>query len=104
MNSNTPKVIEPRKAHCLFTIKTQLFLLVFGLLLFSNLQAQTISSTGSNISTCGNCAPTGWLDNGGTPDISDKNTTGGQGSLGGGATWVNAALPLPLTGDLTWIS
>jgi len=70
----------------------------------SSLYAQeTIPSTGSEVTTCGNCTPTGWIDNGGTPDVSNRDGAGGQGSVGGGATWVSQ-LPLPPTGDITWIT
>ena len=68
-----------------------------------NVNSQTISSTGGS-ARCGNCTPSGWNDVGGTPDISDKNQAGGQGSNGGSATWVSSPLPLPPTGDATWIS
>jgi hypothetical protein len=64
---------------------------------------ETIPSTGSESTTCGNCTPNGWSDTGGTPDISNRDNAGGQGSIGGGATWVSQ-LPLPPTGDITWIS
>ncbi len=70
----------------------------------STLQAQTIPSTGSEATTCGNCTPTGWTDSGGTPDVSSRTAAGGQGSAGAEAPWVNAPLPLPPTGDLTWIT
>ncbi|MDT7831567.1 PA14 domain-containing protein [Flavobacteriaceae bacterium S356] len=86
-------------------IFTCLILMVFIAVNSNKLSAQeTIPSTGSEATTCGNCAPTGWLDNGGTPDISNRDSAGGQGSLGGGDTWVNAPLALPPTGDLTWIT
>ncbi|TMM28525.1 hypothetical protein FDT66_13900, partial [Polaribacter aestuariivivens] len=78
-----------------------LFLLF--LTISNNSFSQTISGTGSAATTCGNCTPTGWVDSGGTPDIANRTNTGGQGSAGGNATWVNP-LPLPPTGDLTWIS
>ena len=66
--------------------------------------AQTIPSTGSSATTCGDCTPTGWLDFLGTPDISNRNVAGGQGTIGSEATWTNAPLPLPPTGDATWIT
>ncbi|QOD60866.1 T9SS type A sorting domain-containing protein [Polaribacter haliotis] len=83
------------KAICFFAI---LFFLSF------NIQSQTIPSTGSSATTCGDCTPTGWLDTGGTPDISNRTFTGGEGSNGGGATWASGPLPLPPTGHTTWIT
>ncbi|QOD60865.1 T9SS type A sorting domain-containing protein [Polaribacter haliotis] len=86
--------------------KEYLLVLIFFISLFFTLSShsQTISSTGSSASTCGNCTPTGWLDDGGTPDISNRTNAGGQGSLGENDTWEASPLPLPPTGDLTWIS
>jgi hypothetical protein len=78
-----------------------LFFLIFN---SQNTFSQTISSSGSSATTCGDCTPTGWLDNGGTPDISNRTNAGGQGSLGGNDTWAVSPLPLPPTGDLTWIT
>ncbi|TMM28583.1 T9SS type A sorting domain-containing protein [Polaribacter aestuariivivens] len=79
------------------------FLLIY--IATSNISyAQTISSTGSSATTCGNCTPAGYIDDGGTPDISNRTNAGGQGSLGENDTWVASPLPLPPTGDLTWIS
>ncbi|NVK53777.1 MAG: hypothetical protein HWD85_12650, partial [Flavobacteriaceae bacterium] len=69
-----------------------------------NLYSQTIPSTGSVTTPCGDCTPTGWFDTGGTPDISNRFITGGLETLGGGATWANAPLPLPPTGHTTWIT
>ncbi|QTE22450.1 T9SS type A sorting domain-containing protein [Polaribacter cellanae] len=83
------------KVICFFVI---LFFLSF------NIQSQTIPSTGSSATTCGDCTPTGWLDTGGTPDISGRLVSGGEGSTGGGATWNSSPLPLPPTGHTTWIS
>ncbi|AQS92812.1 hypothetical protein BXQ17_01470 [Polaribacter sp. BM10] len=79
------------------------FLLITSLTIINNSYSQTIPGTGTASSNCGNCTPTNWLDTGGTPDISNRFNTGGQGSAGGNATWVNP-LPLPPTGDLTWVS
>ncbi|WP_439129438.1 hypothetical protein, partial [Polaribacter sp.] len=83
----------------------KLIAFIYLLLLFVSTEtfSQTIAGTGTAASTCGNCTPTGWVDSGGTPDISNRFNAGGQGSAGGDATWVNT-LPLPPTGDLTWIS
>ena len=79
---------------------------LFALFISVNSYSQTIPSTGSGNSTttCGDCTPTGWLDFAGTPDISNRNVAGGQGTLGSEATWANAPLPLPPTGDFTWIT
>ncbi|WP_139958720.1 T9SS type A sorting domain-containing protein [Flavicella sediminum] len=79
--------------------------IVLGVFLIQfNLSSQTIPSTGSGFATCGDCTPTGWTDNGGTPDISNQNISGGNGSVGGGSPWVNAPLPLPPIGNNTWIT
>ncbi|MDT7831566.1 T9SS type A sorting domain-containing protein [Flavobacteriaceae bacterium S356] len=89
------------------TTYKKLYTIFFAILCFAisntELYAQTIPSTGSESTTCGNCTPTGWTDNGGTPDISNRDSAGGQGSVGGGATWVSQ-LPIPPTGDITWIT
>ncbi|GAB7257655.1 LamG-like jellyroll fold domain-containing protein [Polaribacter sp. OB-PA-B3] len=79
------------------------FLIIVIFTFCNNSFSQTIPGTGTVSSNCGNCTPTNWLDTGGTPDISNRFNTGGQGSAGGNATWVNP-LPLPPTGDLTWVS
>jgi len=92
-------------------IKT--LILFFSILVFlmspAKFYSQTIPSTGTSANPCGDCTPTGWFDTGGTPDISNRFITGGQGYLGGGATWVGTAgspgvLPLPPSGQLTWIT
>ncbi|WP_299667709.1 LamG-like jellyroll fold domain-containing protein [uncultured Polaribacter sp.] len=87
------------KTKKVITTTLLLFFITFSHISFS----QTIAGTGSAINICGNCTPSGWTDTGGTPDISNRTNAGGQGSVGGGASWVNT-LPLPPTGDLTWIS
>ena len=87
-----------------------LFLLLFSFILFSsqNTNAQSIPGTGTSAGICGNCTPTGWGDADpnidGTPDISNRNQVGGLGTIGAGATWANAPLPLPPTGDVRWIT
>ncbi|MFY0604652.1 MAG: T9SS type A sorting domain-containing protein [Flavobacteriaceae bacterium] len=90
------------------TTYKKLYTTFFAILCFAisstTLYAQTIPSTGSEVTTCGNCTPTGWTDDGGTPDVSDRNAAGGQGSAGASAPWINAPLPIPPTGDLTWIT
>ncbi|QNM86737.1 T9SS type A sorting domain-containing protein [Polaribacter pectinis] len=86
-------------------IKNLFFLsLLLSLAINNQVNAQTIPSTGSSATTCGDCTPTGWIDFLGTPDISTRNVAGGQGTLGSEATWFAAPLPLPPTGDLTWIT
>ncbi|WP_152287976.1 T9SS type A sorting domain-containing protein [Flavicella marina] len=76
---------------------------IFPILFTSNILAQTIPGTGSQPATCGDCTPSGWSDNGGTPDVADRYNIGAQGTIGTGASWVTE-LPLPPTGDQTWIS
>lgn len=51
-------------------------------------QSPTIPGTGTSAATCGTCAPVGWNNTGGTPDISDRNRAGGQGTLGAEASWI----------------
>ena len=83
------------------------FLLPLFVMFFSleaNAQTPTIPGTGSSADVCGTCAPTGWSNTGGTPDISNQNIAGGGATLGAGATWVNAPLPLPPHGDPRWIT
>jgi hypothetical protein len=70
----------------------------------TNAQTPTIAGTGTSADVCGTCAPTGWANTGGTPDISNQNIAGGGNTLGAGATWVNAPLPLPPHGDPRWIT
>ena len=82
-----------------------LFIFCFSFQSFS----QTISTTGSSTVTCGDCTPNGWSNTGGTPDISNSLNVGGQGTIGGGASWVNGTLPKPPTGGNgafqdTWIT
>jgi len=72
--------------------------------LVANAQTPTIPGTGTSADVCGTCAPTGWSNTGGTPDISNQNIAGGGATLGAGATWVNAPLPLPPHGDPRWIT
>ena len=71
-------------------------------------QSPTIPGTGTSAATCGTCAPVGWNNTGGTPDISDRNFVGGQGTLGAQASWniggVQGQLPLPPNGDVRWIT
>ncbi|WP_139958815.1 T9SS type A sorting domain-containing protein [Flavicella sediminum] len=82
---------------------------MFVVLSNKSIYSQSIPGTdnppvGEVAGTCGTCAPEGWEDIGGTPDISDRNNAGGQGTLGGGAPWANAPLPLPPTNDVYWIT
>ncbi|MFY0629681.1 MAG: T9SS type A sorting domain-containing protein [Flavobacteriaceae bacterium] len=86
------------------------FLLFLFATVFSIQQtaAQSIPGTGTSAGICGNCTPTGWGDADpnidGTPDISNRNNVGGLGTIGAGASWANAPLPLPPTGDVRWIT
>ena len=81
-------------------------LFVFILLcLAQNILAQNIPATNGNATRCGNCAPPGWTDNGGTPDVSDRfNAAGSGGGLGAGEAWNSSPLPLPPNGHTTWIT
>ncbi|OUS03180.1 hypothetical protein A9Q86_01835, partial [Flavobacteriales bacterium 33_180_T64] len=69
--------------------------------------AQNISATDGG-SPCQNCAPTGWNDAGGTPDVSNSTVAASTGVGGGGATWDFPAngdvLPLPPNSHADWIS
>ena len=85
--------------------------MAFAFLLMMNHQeilAQSIPGTGTSAAICGNCNPTGWADanplEDGTPDISDRNNAGGEGTIGAGDSWTSAPLPLPPTGDVRWIT
>ncbi|WP_303687191.1 hypothetical protein, partial [Nonlabens dokdonensis] len=66
--------------------------------------SQTISATDGG-TNCGDCAPPGWIDGGGTPDISNSTNAAltGQGGAGGGATW-QSVLPLPPNNHQDWLS
>lgn len=105
--TNIPQKVYPfRENEYLISKKKQLIFITLILLLFlltESTFSQTIPGTGTIVTNCGNCTPINWLDTGGTPDISNRFNTGGQGSAGGNATWVTP-LPLPPTGDLTWVS
>ncbi|MFV9552160.1 Ig-like domain-containing protein, partial [Algibacter sp. PT7-4] len=72
---------------------------------------QTIPATDGNPGNCSNCAPAGWFDAGGTPDISNSTTAADAGTGGGGTDWVvspgsttNINLPLPPNGHTDWLS
>ncbi|WP_172966902.1 Ig-like domain-containing protein, partial [Patiriisocius marinistellae] len=78
---------------------------LFLIFLFSiSSYSQTISATNGR-GICGNCAPPGWVDAGGSPDVSDRNncSTAAAGG-GGGDTWLSGPLPLPPNGHETWLS
>ncbi|RLJ67085.1 hypothetical protein CLV86_0563, partial [Lacinutrix venerupis] len=67
--------------------------------------AQNISPTDGAGARCGNCVPPGWLDNGGTPDISDRFNVAGTGAgLGENDAWDASPLPLPPNGHTTWLT
>ncbi|WP_298767117.1 T9SS type A sorting domain-containing protein [uncultured Polaribacter sp.] len=77
---------------------------VLFFLFLQKTEAQTISAT-DGTPNCGDCAPTGWIDLNGTPDISNSMTAAltGQAGAGGGATWVSQ-LPLPPNNHNNWLS
>ena len=81
-----------------------LFIIIFSI----QLNAQTIAGTGSSVTTCGDCTPDDWYDFLGTPDISNQFNAGGQGYVGGEASWANLGLtltlPTPPIGGTTWIT
>ncbi|NHM03058.1 Ig-like domain-containing protein [Flavobacterium difficile] len=79
------------------------FLALVLLLSSQTIQAQAISPTNS-VPRCFNCAPTGWVDLTGTPDVSDRNFAANTGIGGGNATWILAPLPLPPNAHNSWIS
>ncbi|MFD2567367.1 LamG-like jellyroll fold domain-containing protein, partial [Pseudotenacibaculum haliotis] len=85
-----------------------LFFFFAAIFLNQEITAQSIPGTGTSAGICGNCNPTGWSDADpaldGTPDISNRNQAGGEGTYGAGATWTAAPLPLPPTGDVRWIT
>ncbi|APY00889.1 hypothetical protein BWR22_11390 [Lacinutrix venerupis] len=71
---------------------------------------QNIAATDGG-TPCSNCAPTGWADTGGTPDISNNTTGAAPGTGGGNADWViaegsttNITLPLPPNNHNDWLS
>ena len=96
---NMKNILTPKRIILLISLS---FTLLFTVQ--SSAQTPTISGTGTSADVCGTCAPTGWANTGGTPDISNQNIAGGGNTLGAGATWVNAPLPLPPHGDPRWIT
>jgi len=101
-----------KKLHKAGSKKNTLILLSL-LFLLSTLQlnAQTIPGSGTSASTCNDCTPVGWSKDTnlpGTPDISDRNIASANvnpnGTLGAGAAWQFAPLPLPANGDVRWIT
>lgn len=78
--------------------------------------AQTISATNGNQAgggavPCSDCVPAGWIDNGGTPDVSNRTIAATNTTAGGGANWTtsisssdNLSLPLPPNNHNTWLS
>ena len=82
---------------------------ILVLILFSdNILAQNIPATDGG-SPCYNCAPAGWVDGGGTPDVSNTVIAAATGSGGGGgASWDfpsnGDVLPNPFNSHADWIS
>ncbi len=89
-------------------LKRCFFIIFFICLTNQFVSAQSIPGTGTSAGICGNCNPTGWADadpnQDGTPDIANRTQAGGLGTIGAGATWENAPLPLPPTGDVRWVT
>ncbi|WP_460218111.1 DUF7507 domain-containing protein [Psychroserpens sp. MEBiC05023] len=82
-------------------LKSFTFLSVF--LLSQSILGQSIAQTGNTTDpvgsqNCFNCAPTGWVDAGGTPDVSDSSNAANV------ANWDNQPIPLPPNGHTSWIS
>ncbi|WP_299637130.1 PA14 domain-containing protein, partial [uncultured Tenacibaculum sp.] len=101
-----------RNFYTVKSLRINAFLLLILVLCFVNqVNSQLISATNSG-SNCTNCAPVGWVDSGGTPDISNRTQAAAfGGSSGGGASWVlspgsstRLTLPLPPNNHLNWIS
>ncbi|MGB3592035.1 MAG: hypothetical protein WBA16_10165 [Nonlabens sp.] len=76
--------------------------IIFFFLCGAIAMGQTIPGTDAlpagGIVPCGTCVPAGWTIVQGTPDVSDLNNVGGQGTTGGGAAWRFAPVPAPPTG------
>ena len=79
-------------------------IIILGVFLLSYIsQGQSIPATGNTTDpvgsqNCFNCAPAGWTDAGGTPDISDAVNASTVG------TWDNQPIPLPPNGHTSWLS
>ncbi|MBR9915833.1 MAG: hypothetical protein GYB32_13605, partial [Algicola sp.] len=74
-----------------------------AILMNSVIFAQSLPQTGNTTDpigtqNCFNCAPTGWVDAGGTPDISDAVNASSV------ASWDAQPLPLPPNGHTSWLS
>ncbi|MGS2724963.1 beta strand repeat-containing protein, partial [Psychroserpens sp. BH13MA-6] len=72
-------------------------------LMVSLTYGQSIPQTGNTTDAvgsqnCFNCAPTGWVDAGGTPDVSDSVNASSVGS------WDAQPIPLPPNGHTSWLS
>ncbi|WP_370012382.1 Ig-like domain-containing protein, partial [Winogradskyella sp.] len=82
-----------------------LFFLLIGLLTSNVGQGQTIAATDGG-TPCSNCAPPGWVDATGTPDVSSSTQAAAPPLTGGGATWdvPGNVLPLPPNNHVDWIS
>ena len=94
-------VLKDNFIDLLLLCKKQVMVLV---LLFASLclNAQSIPATNGR-PPCSDCAPTGWFDNGGTPDVSNRDKAATTGTTGGGSNWVNQ-LPLPPNNHVSWLS
>ena len=95
------KMMKPLSKHKGFGF----VLLMLTFLMSSSLNAQIIPATDGAAGPCGDCAPAGWVDITGTPDVSDANIVSGPGGgYGAGGTWNGAPLPLPPNGHTDWIT
>ena len=95
--------------YCNTTKNTKYTFLLLFFLGAMQVFSQVISATNVS-SNCNDCAPSGWIDNGGTPDVSNKEKAATFGVGGGGSEWVaslggtNIQLPLPPNGHENWLS
>ncbi|MCX7551882.1 Ig-like domain-containing protein, partial [Xanthomarina sp. F2636L] len=85
--------------------KCPIIILLIVLFFSGKVQSQTIAATDGG-SPCSNCVPPGWVDGGGTPDISSFSQAAAPPVTGGGATWnlTGNQLPLPPNNHQDWIS
>ena len=90
--------------------KTKVLFFLFCIGLSFHVLAQTFPPT-NGTTNCNNCAPPGWFDAGGTPDVSSATLASSLGTGGGNTRWVVApgsntviTLPLPPNGHTNWLS